>query len=95
MLNKEEIEYIEELEKAIEDDKSFYWQEDMYELIEIIKKQNGREKKLIEKLEERRKLNNDIYGQAIDNCHIEDMYEYSGMVREDDYLLEIAKGEKL
>ena len=51
--------------------------------------------KLIEKLEERRKLNNDTYGQAIDNCHIEDMYEYSGMVREDDYLLKILRGEKL
>ena len=52
MLSKEEIEYIEDLEKAIEDNDSFYWQEDMYELIEIIRKQHGREQKLIEKLEE-------------------------------------------
>lgn len=51
MLSKEEIEYIEDLEKAIEDNDSFYWQEDMYELIEIIRKQHGREQKLIEKLE--------------------------------------------
>lgn len=53
MLSKEEIEYIEELEKAIEDDESFYWQEDMYKLIEIIRKQHGREQKLIEKLEKK------------------------------------------
>lgn len=52
MMSKEEIEYIEQIEKAIENNENFYWQEDMYELIEIIKKQHGREQKLIEKLEE-------------------------------------------
>lgn len=52
MMSKEEIEYIEKIEKAIENNENFYWQEDMYELIEIIKKQHGREQKLIEKLEE-------------------------------------------
>lgn len=49
--------------------------------------------KLIEKLEERRKQNNNRYGQAIDNEYFEEMYEYSGQVHEDDYILEILKGE--
>lgn len=50
--------------------------------------------KLIEKLEERRKQNNNRYGQSIDEDDFLEMYEYSGQVQEDDYILKILKGEK-
>lgn len=50
--------------------------------------------KLIEKLEERRKKNNNRYGQAIDDDEFPEMYEYRGVVTEDDYILKILKGEK-
>ena len=49
--------------------------------------------KLIEKLEKRRKQNNDRYGIAIDNDEFPEMYEYSGQVEEDDHILKILKGE--
>lgn len=51
MLSKEEIEYIQIVENVLENKENFYWQEDMYELMEIIKRQQTREQKLIEKLE--------------------------------------------
>ena len=47
---------------------------------------------LIEKLEKRRKQNNNKYGRAIDNDDFPEMYEYSGQMEEDDYLLSIVKG---
>lgn len=50
--------------------------------------------KLIDKLEKRRKQNNDRYGMAIDNDEFPEMYEYSGQVKEDEYILKILKGEK-
>ena len=68
MLSKEEIEYIEQIEKALENNENFYWQEDMYELIEIIRKQHGREQKLIEKLEEANKLDKQTV-QAYENMY--------------------------
>lgn len=82
MLSKEEIEYIEDLEKAIEDNDSFYWQEDMYELIEIIRKQHGREQKLIEKLE---KIKYDLEFDRRKNN-----YSYLYDIKE---ILSILKGE--
>ena len=50
--------------------------------------------KIIDKLEKRRKLNNDRYGQSIDNDEFPEMYEHSGQVQEDDYILSLLKGEK-
>lgn len=89
MLSKEEIEYIEDLEKAIEDNDSFYWQEDMYELIEIIRKQHGREQKLIEKLEERIKEYKEKSGG--NTYHIQSMI--NAEIRELEWVLSIMKGE--
>lgn len=60
-------------------------------LIEILE---TNKKELLEKLEERRKQNNNRYGQAIDSDEFPEMYEYSGMVQEDDYILSILKGAK-
>lgn len=57
-------------------------------------KTKEKEQNLIEKLEERRKQNNNRYGQSIDDDEFLEMYEYSGQVQEDDYILEILKGEK-
>lgn len=54
----------------------------------------AKEQKLIEKLEERKKKNNNRYGQSIDDDEFPEMYEYSGQVQEDDYILKILKGEK-
>lgn len=50
--------------------------------------------KLIEKLEKRMKLNNEKYGQVIDEDEPLEMYEYSAKVEEDKYILKILKGEK-
>lgn len=49
--------------------------------------------KLIEKLEKRKKQNNNRYGESIDNDEFPEMYEYSGQVKEDEYILSILKGE--
>lgn len=57
-------------------------------------KTKEKEQNLIEKLEERRKQNNNRYGQSIDDDEFLEMYEYSGQVQEDDYILKILKGEK-
>ena len=46
---------------------------------------------LIDKLEKRRKLNNDRYGQSIDNDEFPEMYEYSRQVQEDDYILSLLR----
>lgn len=53
-----------------------------------------KEQNLREKLEERKKQNNNRYGKSIDDDEFPEMYEYSGQVQEDDYILEILKGEK-
>lgn len=60
--------------------------------LEYINQLESDKQKLIEKLEKRRKRNNDKYGRAIDTDEFPEMYEYSGQVEEDDYLLSIVKG---
>lgn len=87
MLNKEEIEYIEQIEKAIENNENFYWQEDMYELIEIIKKQHGREQKLIEKLEKEKLTIESTYSQINGNYFM--AQDRLDLIKE---ILEIVKG---
>lgn len=43
-------------------------------------------------LEERKKQNDNKYGQAIDNNKLPEMYEFHGRIKEDNYILSILKG---
>lgn len=99
MLSKEEIEKAKEnITKYLNDIwfGTLYSQEendrDEKILLEYIDQLESDKQKLIEKLEKRRKQNNNKYGRAIDNDEFPEMYEYSGQVEEDDYLLSIVKG---
>ena len=104
MLSKEEIKYIKDLEEALENNESFYQKEDMYELLEIVKRQQSDKQKLIEKLEE-------IMKETVQNIKPETMKKYQNIKMEeiDDEtyillamhrigfageILEIVKGEK-
>ncbi len=74
MLSKEEIpEYLNDLEKALKDNDSFYWQEDMYELIQIIRKEEPDKKKLIEKLEKVEQENKQLKEQNNNNVVLRQM----------------------
>lgn len=66
MLSEEEVEYLNDLEKALEDNDSFYWQEDMHELIKMLKQKDKKEQNLIEKLEE----NIEEYRKCMDKTDI-------------------------
>lgn len=99
MLSKEEIEKAKEnITKYLNDIwfGTLYSQEendrDEKILLEYIDQLESDKQKLIEKLEKRRKQNNNKYDRAIDNDEFPEMYEYSGQVEEDDYLLSIVKG---
>ena len=99
MLSKEEIEKAKEnITKYLNDIwfGTLYSQEendrDEKILLEYIDQLESDKQKLIEKLEKRRKQNNNKYGRAKDNDEFPEMYEYSGQVEEDDYLLSIVKG---
>lgn len=98
MLSKEEIEFNLKVTSNVmlnfEDELCDKMQERIKEIKEYINQLETDKQKLIEKLKERRKQNNNRYGQAIDNDDFEEMYEYSGQVHEDDYILKILKGEK-
>lgn len=83
------IEYIEQLEKS--DTSKEQSSMNYYNEVKALKEDK---QKLIDKLEKRRKQNNDRYGMAIDNDELPEMYEYSGQVKEDEYILKILKGEK-
>lgn len=85
MLSKEEIE--RKLEQTEDDETTINL---LYLKIDLLESDK---QKLIEKLEKRRKQNNNRYGQAIDNDEFPEMYEYDGQVQEDDYILSILKGE--
>ena len=67
---------------------------DKKNIIEYIEQLETDKQKLIDKLEKRREKNNGRYGMAIDNDEFPEMYEYSGQVKEDEYILKILKGEK-
>lgn len=85
MLSKEEIEYLNDLEKALESNDSFYWQEDMYELINMLKNKDKKEQKLIEKLEEDIENNNFKETECLED---KGRYYYAKEI------LGILKGEK-
>ena len=82
------IEYIEQLEKS--DTSKEQSSINYYNEVKALKEDK---QKLIDKLEKRRKQNNDRYGMAIDNDEFPEMYKYSGQVEEDEYILKIVKGE--
>lgn len=83
------IEYIEQLENKVREVEA-----QRNELATELSENEDDKQKLIDKLEARRKQNNDRYGMAIDNDEFPEMHEYSGQVKEDDYILKILKGEK-
>lgn len=82
------IEYIEQLENKVR-----VKDEALKEFGQAVKDMCSDKQKLIDKLEERRKQNNDRYGTTIDNDEFPEIYEYSGKIEEDDYILKILKGE--
>lgn len=97
------INYYNEI-NALEEDLDEAWEEwnnlneycnqELQKRNKKIKQLETKEQKLIEKLEKRRKQNNNRYGQAIDSDDFPEMYEYSGQVKEDDYILSMIKGEE-
>ena len=62
-------------------------------LYKYIEQLETREQKLIEKLEERRKANQEEYDETLYNAHIEETNELKGKLLEDNYILKILKGE--
>lgn len=67
-------------------------------ILKYIEQLESDRQKLIEKLEERKKQNDNKYGQAIDNNKLPEMYEMyeiyeiHGRMKEDNYILSILKG---
>lgn len=61
MINKEEMKYVKQVENALENNKSFYWQEDMHELIQIIKRNQERDKKIIKYLKQEINIDKTLY----------------------------------